>query len=136
MIARGMDQASDVGTQVHYLLPVDEVVRALAVDSTLGLDDDEVVRRRATYGENRLVEQSRRPAYLRFLDQFRSLLILILLGAAVLAGVVGDLKDAVVIGIVLLINATIGFVQEARAERSLEALRDMLVPTARVRRGE
>ena len=135
MIARGVDQASDVGNQAHYLQPVDEVVRELAVDSCLGLDEDEVLRRRAAYGENRLVQRPRRPAYLRFLDQFRSLLILILLGAAVLAGVVGDLKDTVVIGIVLLINATIGFMQEARAERSLEALRDMLVPTARVRRG-
>ncbi|MGY1710390.1 cation-translocating P-type ATPase [Geodermatophilus sp. SYSU D00758] len=117
-----------------FLLPATAVAEALEVDPTRGLDETEVARRRAEHGENALAQQPRRPAVLRFLDQFRSLLILILLGAAVLAGAVGDLKDTIVILVVLLINATIGFVQENRAERSLEALRDMLVPTARVRR--
>jgi Ca2+-transporting ATPase len=110
------------------------VAEALQVEPKRGLDDAEVTRRRAEHGENRLPEQPRRPALLRFLDQFRSLLILILLGAALLAGLVGDLKDTIVILVVLLINAVIGFMQENKAERSLEALRDMLVPTARVRR--
>ena len=112
-----------------------DVVRALALDPARGLDDADVARRQQVYGENLLTEQARRPGWLRFADQFRSLLIAILLGAALLAGVVGDFKDTVVIAVVLLINATIGFVQENRAERSLEALRSMLVPTARVRRG-
>ncbi|MFO7689682.1 MAG: HAD-IC family P-type ATPase, partial [Cryobacterium sp.] len=110
------------------------MAESLGVNPAQGLDETEVVRRRELVGENRLAEQPRRPGWLRLLDQFRSLLILILLGAAVLAGLVGELKDTIVILIVLLINATIGFVQENRAERSLEALRDMLVPTARVRR--
>nr|WP_208091975.1 HAD-IC family P-type ATPase [Candidatus Blastococcus massiliensis] len=111
------------------------MAEALAVEPARGLSEEEVARRREVFGENRLAERPRRPAWLRFLDQFRSLLILILLGAALLAGLVGDLKDTIVILVVLLINATIGFVQENKAERSLEALRDMLVPTARVRRG-
>ena len=110
-----------------------DVVRALALDPARGLDDADVARRQQVYGENLLTEQARRPGWLRFADQFRSLLIAILLGAALLAGVVGDFKDTIVIVVVLLINATIGFVQENRAERSLEALRSMLVPTARVR---
>ena len=118
-----------------HLRPALKVVGELALDPVRGLDDAEVARRREVYGENRLAERRRRPAWLRVLDQFRSLLILILLGAALLAGLVGDLKDTVVIAVVLLVNAAIGFVQENRAERSLEALRDMLVPTARVRRG-
>jgi Ca2+-transporting ATPase len=58
----------------------------------------------------------------------------VLIGAAVLAGLVGDLKDTVVIGVVLVLNAVLGFVQEHRAERSLAALRQMLVATATVRR--
>ncbi|WNV77858.1 cation-transporting P-type ATPase [Geodermatophilus sp. DSM 44513] len=115
-------------------MPTTAVAESLDVDPARGLDDAEVAHRRAEHGENRLAERARRPAWLRFLDQFRSLLILILLGAAVLAGLVGDLKDTVVILVVLLVNATIGFVQENKAERSLAALRDMLVPTARVRR--
>ncbi|UOX99980.1 cation-translocating P-type ATPase [Blastococcus sp. PRF04-17] len=120
--------------QDPHLQPAAVVADALSVDPTRGLDEGEVLRRRGMVGENRLPEKPRRPALLRFLDQFRSLLILILLGAAVLAGLVGDLKDTIVILVVLLINATIGFVQENKAERSLEALRDMLVATARVRR--
>ncbi|WP_249523751.1 cation-translocating P-type ATPase [Modestobacter marinus] len=117
-----------------HLLAADAVAATLAVDPARGLPAAEVDRRRDEHGENRLAEQPRRPALLRFLDQFRSLLILLLLGAALLAGAIGDLKDTVVILVVLLVNATIGFVQENKAERSLEALRDMLVPTARVRR--
>ncbi|WP_409331617.1 cation-translocating P-type ATPase [Trujillonella humicola] len=117
-----------------YLRPATAVADALGVDPRRGLTEEEISRRRAESGENVLAEQARRPAVLRFLDQFRSLLILILLGAALLAGLVGDLKDTIVILVVLLINATIGFVQENKAERSLEALREMLTPTARVRR--
>ncbi|WP_051515469.1 cation-translocating P-type ATPase [Candidatus Blastococcus massiliensis] len=125
----------DLQLQDPYLRPATTVAEALAVEPARGLSEEEVARRREVFGENRLAERPRRPAWLRFLDQFRSLLILILLGAALLAGLVGDLKDTIVILVVLLINATIGFVQENKAERSLEALRDMLVPTARVRRG-
>ena len=117
-----------------YLRPAAAVAQTLGVDPAQGLTTEEVSRRRELFGANQLAEQTRRPAVLRFLDQFRSLLILILIGAAVLAGLVGDIKDTVVILVVLLINATIGFVQENRAERSLDALRNMLVPTARVRR--
>ncbi|WP_081743333.1 HAD-IC family P-type ATPase [Arthrobacter sp. H20] len=126
--------AKDAPLRDPHLQIATVVAESLGVDSAQGLGETEVSRRRELIGENRLAERPRRPGWLRFLDQFRSLLILILLGAAVLAGVVGDLKDTIVILIVLLINAVIGFVQENRAERSLEALRDMLVPTARVRR--
>jgi len=128
-------QAQDLDVTDPHLRPALDVAHDLSLDPASGLDDAEVARRREIFGANQLAERSRRPVWARFLDQFRSTLILILVGAAVLAGLIGDLKDTVVIAIVLLINAVIGFVQENRAERSLEALRDMLVPTARVRRG-
>ncbi|MFJ9700621.1 cation-translocating P-type ATPase [Streptomyces fradiae] len=111
-----------------------EVADLLGVDPAAGLSAAEARRRAADWGANELAEPARRPQWLRLLDQFRSWLIGILLGAAVLAGIIGDLRDAVVITVVLLVNALIGFLQEHRAERSLEALRRMLVPTARVRR--
>lgn len=117
-----------------HLRDWEEVASALTVDPPAGLDGADAAGRLTRFGENRLAEPVRRAAWLRFLDQFRSLLIVILMGAALLAGLVGDLKDTVVIAVVLLVNASIGFVMENRAERSLEALRTMLTPTAKVRR--
>ncbi len=116
-----------------HQLPVEETLRTLDT-STAGLNDGLVAQRLAEYGPNRLAERAPRPAWLKFLDQFRSLLVLILIGAAVLAGTIGDLKDAIVIGVVVLLNATLGFFQEHRAEAALAALKNMLAPNARVRR--
>ncbi|MFM8303201.1 MAG: cation-translocating P-type ATPase, partial [Actinomycetota bacterium] len=104
-------------------------------DPAHGLSPAEATRRLQAYGPNRLASVPPRPALLRFLDQFRSFLVLILIGAAVLAAAVGDVKDPIVIGIVVLANALLGFFQERRAEKSLDALRSMLADTARVRRG-
>ena len=106
----------------------------LGSNSHAGLSADEVAAGLAKHGANRLAEKTPRPAWLKFLDQFKSLLVLILIGAAVLAGAIGDLKDAIVIGLVVLLNATLGFFQEYRAEAALAALKNMLAPTARVRR--
>ncbi|MFF9808006.1 cation-translocating P-type ATPase [Streptomyces coeruleorubidus] len=111
-----------------------EVADLLAVVPATGLTTADAEQRTTVWGANELAEPARRPQWLRLLDQFRSWLIGILLAAAVVAGVIGEVKDALVITVVLLINATIGYLQERRAERSLEALRQMLVPTARVRR--
>ncbi|MEU8989207.1 cation-translocating P-type ATPase [Streptomyces sp. NPDC048558] len=111
-----------------------DVADSLAVVPAMGLATVDAERRATEWGSNELAEPARRPQWLRLLDQFRSWLIGILVAAAVVAGVIGEVKDALVITVVLLINATIGYVQERRAERSLEALRQMLVPTARVRR--
>jgi Ca2+-transporting ATPase len=113
-----------------------EVLRQIESDPTRGLTADVAQHRLTSHGPNRLAEKPPRPAWRKFLDQFRSLLILILLGAAVLAGAIGDLKDAIVIAVVVLLNATLGFLQEHRAEAALAALKNMLAPTARVRRDD
>ncbi|MBN2624755.1 MAG: HAD-IC family P-type ATPase, partial [Acidimicrobiales bacterium] len=97
-----------------------------------GLSSVEAQQRLAADGPNALPEPPPRPTWLRFVDQFRNLLIVVLIGAAILAGLVGDWKDTIVISIVLLLNAVLGFVQEGKAERSLSALRRMLVATAKV----
>ncbi|MFJ8145957.1 cation-translocating P-type ATPase [Streptomyces sp. NPDC096048] len=133
--------ADDPTAPAHTLLRPDayrrdaaDVADSLAVVPAMGLTTADAERRATEAGANELAEPARRPQWLRLLDQFRSWLIGILLAAAVVAGVIGEVKDALVITVVLLINATIGYLQERRAERSLEALRQMLVPTARVRR--
>ena len=113
---------------------IDDAPRPADTAAHPGLPATEAGRRLAADGPNRLPEPPRRSRLALFLDQFRNLLVVILLGAAVLAGLVGDWKDTIVIGVVLLINAVLGFVQEGKAERSLAALRAMLVESAKVRR--
>ena len=116
------------------LLDVEQVLADLAVDPATGLSEAEVVRRRARLGPNKLADQPTRPEWKKFLDQFRSGIVAILAAAAVLAGAVGDLKDTVVIAVVLLLNAVLGYLQEAKAETAMAALERMLVTTVRVRR--
>jgi len=120
-------------TQPHALA-AGALAASLAVLPEAGLPAEEVARRRMRCGPNCLPEAHSRSAWLVFLAQFKSILILILIGAAVLAAAIGNLKDAVVILAVVLINATVGFYQEYRAEQSLAALKKMLPVTTRVRR--
>jgi Ca2+-transporting ATPase len=106
----------------------------LAVEPAHGLAGEAANQRLAQYGENRLVEAKPRPLWLKFLDQFKNFLVIVLLLAAGLAWAVGDLKDAVVILVVVVFNAALGFYQEHRAEQTLAALKNMLAANARVRR--
>ncbi len=103
--------------------------------SPLGLTTAEAQQRLDRFGPNRLREKSPRPVWLKFIDQFKNLLVLVLIGAAGLAGAIGDTKDAVVILVVVVVNAALGFYQEHRAEAALAALKQMLARHARVRRG-
>ncbi len=111
------------------------VARRLDVDPVSGLDAAAVAARIDRYGPNRLEAAPRRPAWLRFLDKFNDLLVFILIGAAVISAAVGDLKDPIVIAVVLVINAVLGYVQEAKADDALAALQQMLEVVVRVRRG-
>ena len=117
-----------------HCLGQDEAVLALRSDVARGLTGAEAAKRLRQYGENRLLEAAKRPVWLKYLDQFRNLLVIVLLFAALLAWAVGDLKDAGVILTVVLLNASLGFYQEHRAERTLAALKGMLAASARVRR--
>ncbi len=106
----------------------------MEVSAQTGLSAGQVLQQRQRYGSNQLPEAAPRPAWHVFAFQFKSILILILIGAAGLAALIGNLTDALVILAVVLINATVGFYQEYRAEQSLAALKGMLPATARVRR--
>ncbi|WP_373499947.1 cation-translocating P-type ATPase [Desulfococcus sp.] len=117
-----------------HTLTVDEAASFWETEPATGLTADEAEARRSRYGENRLAESRPRPAWLKFLDQFKSFLVIVLVFAAVVAWGIGDLKDAVVILVVVTFNACLGFYQEHRAEQTLSALKEMLVPTSRVRR--
>ena len=117
-----------------HVLTADETTTQLEVDPAAGLTSAEVADRTARYGPNRLAETPSRPRWKLFLDQFRSGIVVLLAGAAVLAAAFGDLKDPIVIAVVLLINAVLGYTQEAKASNALAALEEMLVSRVRVRR--
>lgn len=112
----------------------DAVAAVMQVRPDAGLTHAQALERLARYGPNALPAAVARSPWTVFLGQFKSILIVILLGAAMLAALVGSRKDAVVILAVVVINALVGFYQEYRAERSLDALKAMLPVKARVRR--
>ncbi|MEY3354145.1 MAG: hypothetical protein RLZZ16_947 [Actinomycetota bacterium] len=126
--------AEEIRAHAHAR-PFSEVAEELQVDVSTGLSSNDASVRLESYGLNQLAEAKRRPALLRFLDQFRDVLILILLGAAVVSFVVSrELKTPLVVLVVVLLNSFIGFIQEQRADASLNALKKMLASNTRVRR--
>jgi Ca2+-transporting ATPase len=120
-------------SQAH-LHASEALARQLGVSFDAGLAADEVTERQQRHGPNRLPEAPPRPAWKRLLDQFSDFMILVLLAAALLSGLIGDLADTLVILIIVLLNAAIGFWQEWRADQALQALRKMAAPHATVRR--
>lgn len=99
-----------------------------------GLSSGEANRRLATYGDNEVVRAGERTLRAILLAQFDGVLVRVLLAAAVLSAWAGHLVDAVLIAVIVCVNGVFGFVQDYRAERSLEALRALTAPTATVRR--
>lgn len=121
------------GTAWHTFAP-DDALGALGTDARSGLAADEAARRLAEHGPNALVEGPRRSIARMLLDQFSDVMVLVLVGAAVLSGLLGEAHDTVAIVVIIALNATLGFVQEHRAERAIAALKAMAAPHARVRR--
>jgi len=116
-------------------MATEAVTDALRVDPAHGLGADDVVRQRAEHGENVLPAAVRRSPVRMLLAQFTDVMVLVLLGAAVIAGVLGEPEDIAAIVAIVILNAILGFVQEYRAEKAMAALGAMAAPSARVRRG-
>lgn len=117
-----------------HALPVDDVAARLGTQRNSGLSQGEAKRRLGETGPNEL-EAARTVAPWRLLlEQFTNVLILILLAAVGLSVALGHATEAIVIGVIVLLAALLGFVQEFRAERAIEALRQMAAPTATVLR--
>ena len=102
--------------------------------SETGLAAEEARRRLAQYGPNELHEKARKTVWAMFLDQFKDFMILVLIAAAVIAGVIGDPEDSIAIAVIVLLNAVLGFIQEYRAEKAMAALKRLSAPTATVLR--
>ncbi|MHB9005074.1 MAG: cation-transporting P-type ATPase, partial [Coriobacteriia bacterium] len=116
----------------HTLEISDVLSRLETTDS--GLTTQEADLRYENIGPNELPEGESRTILAMILDQFKDFLILLLLGAAVISGALGEVADTIAILIIVLLNAVIGVVQEYRAERAMEALREMSGTVASVRR--
>lgn len=117
-----------------HALSADEVCSRLKVDPRQGLAVEEGERRLAEYGLNELRHEEKASPWVLFFNQFKNYLIVILLVATVLSALVGELLDAALILVIVVFCAVLGFVQEYRAERALDALKKMLSPTITVLR--
>ena len=119
-----------------HSLSGEEVLSALESDAEDGLTGEEAERRLAEYGPNRLKEEKKKPRIILFLAQFNDFMIWVLLAAVVISGaLLKEYVDALVILVIVLFNAMLGFVQQTRAERAMEELGRLSAPTAKVMRG-
>ena len=126
-----------------YSAPLSEVLTKTATDPKLGLSQNEVTERLQKYGENRLREKKKQSNLSRFIGQFKDVMIIILLiAAAVSFGVVvfeknwGELFEPILILVIVVLNAVMGVYQEGKAEKALDALKNMSAPHARVIRDD
>ena len=117
-----------------HQLPTDEVVQFLGVNLSTGLMPEEVRRRQKEFGPNRVTARRGTPAWLKFLRQLNQPLVYILLVAAGVTAFLGEWVDSSVIFGVVIINAIVGFLQEAKAEKAIEALARMVATETNVRR--
>jgi P-type Ca2+ transporter type 2C len=119
--------------QEFYKLKTSEVITHL--DTTLnGLNDEQVKKRRSEQGFNELIEQDKKSSLQVFLEQFKDFLVIILIAAAIISAFLGKLESTIVILVVIIINALLGTAQHKKAEQSLNSLKALSSPTAKVMR--
>ncbi|SEL81305.1 cation-translocating P-type ATPase [Streptacidiphilus jiangxiensis] len=124
----------DVDAAPWYVRPAQEVTTRLGVDPATGLSGPRAAELLAANGPNALPEEASRPDWLRFLDQYRSYMQIILLAAAVVSFAIKEWGTAVLLIVLTLFNAVVGLRQEGKAESAMNALKSMMQATARVRR--
>jgi len=115
-----------------YSLSGEEVAAVLQSDPGRGLTDREVGERAARFGPNQLARAPRVSLWRLFVGQFTDFMVLVLLAATAISGLLGEYADAATIMVIVLLNAVLGSMQEYRAERSMEALKELTAPEARV----
>lgn len=112
----------------------EEVLRELSVNPLTGLSTEEAQDRLEKYGKNKLKGKPKKTIFQLFFAQLQDMLIYVLLGAAVVTVVVGEWVDAIIILMVVFLNAAIGVIQESKAEKAIEALEKMTTPRSLVKR--
>ncbi len=125
----------------NHHLPIEEVLSSLGANKTQGLTSQEVETRLAKYGPNKLKEKKKKGFFARFIEQFKDVMILILLVAAVISFVIACVErdpmeffEPILILFIVVVNAFLGVYQESKAEKALDALKNLSAPHARVLR--
>jgi len=122
-------------TPMWHAIDADAVVKELQADLHQGLAPTEAASRLSRYGPNELMHEEKASPWTLFFNQFKNVLIVILIVATLLSAAVGEYADAAIILVIIVFCAVLGFVQEYRAERALDALKGMLTPMITVLRG-
>ncbi len=125
----------EIDTGRWYARDADAVAERLGTDLGAGLSAEQVAERLGRYGPNALPTEEPTPGWRRFLDEYRSYMQMILVGAAVVSLAIKEWSTAVVLVAITLLNAVVGLRQQGKAESAMNALKSMMKETARVRRG-
>ena len=114
-----------------YQMKKEDVLKMLGTDEN-GLTQNQAKENQKKYGKNELAEGKKKNPFILFLEQYKDFLVIILIIAAIISGVLGDIESAIVIFVVITITAILGTVQHIKAEQSLDSLKEMSAPTAKV----
>lgn len=117
-----------------YKKSKNEILKDLDVDEKNGLSSTEALRRLEKYGKNKLETKKKKTLFKQFLSQLKDVMIYILIIAAMISAFLGEISDALIILLVIIINAVIGVIQESKAEKALDALKELSTPKALVKR--
>ena len=117
-----------------YRITVQETLQSLGTNAETGLTSTEVQERLDRYGPNELIERGKKSAWWILLEQFKEVMVIVLIIAAIVSALLGEYTEVVVILAIVVLNAILGFSQEYRAEQAMAALKKMAVPSVRVRR--
>src|SRR4030043_600671 len=115
-----------------HVLTAEQILHQLATPSESGLPSEEAASRLQSYGPNQLDEAPGVTFWQMLLDQFKSFVVLMLIAAAIISSILGDIEEAAAILAIVILNATLGVVQERRAEQALAALKKLAAPEAQV----
>ena len=116
-----------------HLLPLSEITQLLNTTPS-GIDDITASERLCEHGKNQIEDKKKKTIVQMVLSQLSDFMILILIAAAIISGIIGDLTDTIIILAIIIINAVVGFIQEYRAEKAMEALKNMAANHARILR--
>lgn len=119
---------------IYHQMDANEAAKSLHTNTKTGLSTKMADERRKKVGRNELSEGEKQSAILLFFSQFKDFMVLVLLAATLISGLLGEYVDAVAIMVIVLINGLLGFIQESKAEKSLQALKNLSAPKVNVLR--